>query len=83
MILLLVAVGLWAMLSGPAFEDWRARARARREFPVAKVVFLLPSECRGQSALHEVWATARRQPARFWGRCGCPTCWNRLLNPPG
>jgi hypothetical protein len=42
-----LAVALWfayyVMVTGPAFDERRARRRARRDFPKARVEFLLPS----------------------------------------
>lgn len=47
MILFMVMVGLATIWTGPTFDDMRARRRARREFPGARVTFVLPSGMRG------------------------------------
>ncbi len=44
-ILALAIVFVATLVTGPAWEDWRNRRRVQRDFPVAKVVFLLPSVC--------------------------------------
>lgn len=45
-ILVILWFGGWVLITGPAFDDFRGRLRARREFPRAKVVHLLPGDCR-------------------------------------
>lgn len=47
MIAELVTVLLGAAIggSGPAWHDWRARIRARRDFPAARVEYLPSGEC--------------------------------------
>ena len=45
-VLVILWFGAWVCVTGPAFDDFRARRRARRDFPKAKVTFLLPGDCR-------------------------------------
>lgn len=51
MMLLMVLIALAVIVTGPAFDDERARRRARRDFPGARVEFLLPSCGRGEQVI--------------------------------
>lgn len=42
-----VLAGLVVGGNGPAYRDWLARRRARRDAPLATVVYLPSSSCRG------------------------------------
>lgn len=44
--IIVVAFGLVVGGTGPGFQDWRARRRARRDRPLARVIYLPSSACR-------------------------------------
>lgn len=41
-----VFFGVVTCVTGPAFDGWRARRRARRDAPMAKVIYLPSAACR-------------------------------------
>lgn len=52
MIAALAVVFLTTVLSGPAWDDWRARRRERRDRPLARVVYLPSARCSAGLAPH-------------------------------
>jgi hypothetical protein len=52
-LLVCLAAGFWAAYTGPAFEEFRRKRSETKDFPLARVMFFLPSAVRHETCMED------------------------------